>query len=662
MFNFREKKLEEERELQKLIIAIKKVEKPELNYAQKSAAKGRILQDIELRKDSDFIPFSLCALKKKIRSIGNNVVLPARLVCALKEKIMDVVERTPSVIGASPYARYSRAAVSVVLLVVFTATALFTMPFRVPVAYAGTYLDEVEGEVLVWRDGRIMKAKPDLSILEGDVVLTKEKSTVTVHFLDDSVSRLGENTGLEIRKLYSDPLHPIVSRVELYLQGGRIWTRVKNLIDDESAFKVGTLRAVADVPKKAAFDLSAMENSTRVAVFDNMVDLLPANASLDTPVKTVIAGYQAEITDGSVGGIEVKRLEADDPEVKSSKKWLALNLAKDEDYDQSLSDTAAEAVLNETGGEDAGKTVVFSSPDVENEKLYFLDHYSELIKAETMFMRGNHKEGSKLLRSFRKGIKNILDRLQVLRGSDPDNVDLLKSLMQEKINLQLKDMSNFLPGDKLYPVKEALGEVALLLTDGEVSKTQLRMSQAEQKLLEIQELLKDDNINYAAVLLNDYREKTEQVILKLDSENAGEFENKLVELITQQVQQIEVLMTIEELLADGSHADFLAEIKVFRQESLVKLLDTLEKLKGQVPAEVLLELKDVFDTYLADESDRDIMAPVFENLFNRDGVLNFIQPDSTNIPDEVGVVMILNMEATPDAQVSDPAVGQQSQN
>ena len=636
--------------MERLIIAVKKVERPVLGEAHKMAAKGRILQNIKMGRSVGFVPYGLRGIRDKVRAIGSGVILPAALVCRLKERIMDAVENSPSMFKVSPYARYFRAVMSGVLLFVFTVTALFSAPFRIPVTYASTYLDDIDGDVMVLRDGRTIEARKDLSIVEGDTILTLGQSTVTVHFLDDSISRLGENTGLEIRKLYSDPANPIVTRVKLFLREGRIWTKVVNLIDESSSFEVKTEKASADVPKKGAFDMLSRDDFTKVAVFDNMVDLMPANAPEDTPVKTVMAGYQAEISGDISGNIDVRPIAADDPEIKASTKWLAANMAKDEDYGQALTDTAENAASADAVVDVSEKNVAMSNPEIDLEKSYFLAHYNDLVKAEAMFVRGNHKEGSILLRSFRRGVNNTLQKLPALQASDPLNTGLLKNLMQEKIAVQLKDMSGFLPGDKLYPVKEALMDVELLLAEGDINKMQLRISQAEGTLLDMQQLLNEDKLDYAAALLNDYSERTAQLVIKMDSANAAELEVKLSGLIMQQVQQFKVLTAIEQSLTDEGQADFRLKIASLRRESLLKLLDTLAQLKGSVPPEILIELKDIFDTYLADEDDRDLMAPVFEKMLGADGGLNFISPDSSKMPAEIGAVMIVNMEATPDVQ------------
>ncbi len=136
----------------------------------------------------------------------------------------------------------------------------------------------------------------------------------------------------------------------------------------------------------------------------------------------------------------------------------------------------------------------------------------------------------------------------------------------------------------------------------------------------------------------------------LDSQS-DDMEGKLVSLVKQQVDQIKILTAVSEALLSSDQVDFRLQVVQIREDSLRKLISALERLEGVVPLEISLELKSIFDTYLSSESaDADMIAATFDRLLDGGHRLNFIQPDEILLLQELGVVMIVPIEATPDVE------------
>jgi len=647
MFGFGHKNRLNVEEIERLIVALKRVEKPTLSSQGLLLMKSRLLAKIRKGQRFDPLPASYRKFAVNLKLIADKVVLPSMVAAMMKARVMAVVEERAN-LNRGSYNRYFRFATAVAMLLVFIVTALFTAPFKVPLTYAATYLDDISGDVLVWRDGMYLKAQQDLVLSEGDLVLTLKNSGVTIHFLDRSLGRLSGNTGVEIRRLFSDPQNPVLTKVELYLKEGKMLAKVNNLIDEQAQFMVKTDKVVANVSKKGAFDISEDANSTKIAVFDNMVDIKPSEVHGNVLGKTVLAGYSAEIKQNDLSAIAVKPMVKSDSEVIASTKWLEAN-------DASVSSILAKSATADLIGVNELKlppssrdeTGVVLNADVKAQREYFLGKVAELKKAEVMFARGNHKEGSRLLRSFRRGVSNILAAMPALEAKDQLVSSILKHIIKEQIAEQMKDMSVFLPGDNLYPVKESLQDVILLLADNRVEKIHLMISQAENKLLEIQELLNVNKAGYAGLLLNDYKDKMDQLVLTV-----AQVENQdiLLDLVTQQIQQIKVMTAIESMLVGTANTDLLKSITVLRRETMMNLIASIQAIKDKLPQEVMLGLKDVFNTYLVDADDRAIFVPEFERLFGGVGGVNFIQPDGASVPDSVGMAGLVDLEATPDAE------------
>jgi hypothetical protein len=652
MYLFGNKTRLDDAETQKLIVAIKKLNGANCGIRNKQALKAHLFEKINSSGKPAVCPFSLAKMIERIRKISAKVFLPATESALLKERVLAGAARLSGESESSVYGRFFRPAMSILLLVVFSLTTFMAFPMKIPVAFASnTYLNDIRGDVLVMRDGHIFEGQENLSLMPGDTVTTMKNSYATVHFFDDSIGRLNENSGLEIKVLYTDPGNPLVTQVRLMLKEGRLWGRVMNLIDERAVFSVETPEIKATVVKKASFDLYTNDQITKIAVFDNAVDLVAANSKDNAPSKTVIAGYQAEINNAASGGYNLKLISDEDPEVVSSKKWVVANIAEDEKYKQTIADDVKVEVLNPENV--LSKIPVFTDENLEKQKQDFLDRYHDLITAETMLVRGNHKEGIKYIHQFKQGIQTITEALPAFAEKDQVTADALRQMMNEYVDVQMKDMAGFVPGDDLYPVKIVLEEAALLLATDDIGRTSLKFSSSAGRLLEMQALIKDGKLDYAKNVLKNYRDGTEQFILKINSGNEVELQDKLLDMIKQQIQQIKVLVAIEQSMTGEDSSGLKNEIKTFGKEIMLKLVNAIDQLDREIPTELLTELKDLYMTYYADDTDIDTVMAIFDKMIKPSSGLNFIQPDQTNIPNELGVVVIVEEEATPNAVISD---------
>jgi hypothetical protein len=649
-----------DKECERLIVALKRVDKPSLSVENKRALKDHLIASV--KSDREFLPFSLGKIAEVAKSFADKVFLPDHESVVMKEKLLVKVERIGVVSPLSIYARNFRAGMSAFLLFVFATTTFFAGQSGMQLAFASTtFLDEVQGDVLVMRDGRLIEGQKDLSLNVGDAVLTREGSSATVHFLDDSVGRLSANSRLEIEVLYNDPKNPLVTKVQLLLKEGRLWGRVINLIDDRAVFSVKTAEVNAKVSKKASFDLYSKNEVTKIAVFDNSVDLLPINALQNAPAKTVIAGYQAEVTGTGSDNVTFKPIGHDDPEVEASRVWVADNIAQDEKYSNSIVEDAAVNVL---AAEDAGKKriLTFSDEEFEKQKQYFLNSYGELLRAESMLVSGNPVGGTASLQNFVNGMKQISDVLPELKKKDAVNADLLRRMIKDRIDVQSKDMATFVHGDALYPVKSALEESSVLFAEDGVEKAWSVVSNSGGRLIEVQSMIKYDRIDEAKAVFEEYRKNTDRLVIFINNKGDSFVREKLIDLANQQMQQIKLMTAIEESLSADKFYNFRSEIRALRKEITLKLLDAFNQLGGDIPVELLTELRDFYVTYNSEDPGKDAVLSLFDGLINPAGGLNFIQPDDVvmttpkdgDLEAQLGVVMIVDSPATPDVELVTP--------
>lgn len=661
----REKIAKEEQELKTLDKEFKKLVatvKPKLAVARRANLKKTLLatikanakaQSLGVVNEADLLPSSLQKLGSQVSGIGQQLKLPFNDSASLKERLIGLIEggfvtRPSHVFGF-------KAIFSGALLVVFVISTVMVFPIQIPVSYAhGTYLSELYGDVYVLRDSGMLKGKAFLDLQEGDVILTKEKSFASIHFFDDSLGRLSENTNLQIRRLYTEPLNPLVTQVDLFLKQGHMWARVVNLIGENSTFAVGTDQAQATVAKKAAFDIADVNNSTTLSVFDNVVDVSSAD-KVNGQSKTVVAGYQAQIMVGNPN-VALQALSQANLASADFSPWVAANLSRDTVYDQKLAQDKETLLKGEDDGtslngptSDLNNVGVLTDPDIETAKQNFMQAYLQLKKGETMLVRGLHKEGIEGLGFFRAAVKNIVAKMPEFRIKDQFNADLLQSIVEEKIALQLKDLAAFLPGDRLYIAKDSLQQLQILISQGEVAQTEVKLSQAEGKLLEMQGLIKSNKLDLALTVLHNYQIQMDQFVVTITPDNFAEFKDKLSALVDQQVQQIKVLTSIEQSFNTPESAALRGEVKTVRYQTLLKLINALDKLDGLIPMDLLLELKDVVDTYMnAGTKDDGVVRAAFNRLLNN--YVNNIKAKNIKVPRQLGVLLIVTQDASGDAK------------
>jgi len=612
--------------------------------------KERLL--LEIKSESpEFLPVRLRSLGAAILKSAKFIHIPQWNAALLRERVLNNIE-----VPRRSYSAF-RTLTAGTLLFVFSVGVLIVAPMRVPMVQAkSTYLDSVSGEVMILRKASMIKAYSMMVLLEGDEILTNSDSGATIHFFEDSISRLGSNTDVQVNKLYFEPLNPLVTTVSMYVDSGRVWTRVVNL-RDSSDFFVNTDSLRTDVKKKAAFSLESSEAKSSVAVYDNVVKVAsvkePSNLS-----KTVIAGYKAEITDGDVLIEKISKVSVDEED----KVWVAANLSSDEKYKADLTEDKEDAATVA----DAQSVPVASSIDLPDSleadvvKQKIEDAYKVLVTSEAQLVRGARQEGIKGLADFRNRVAVIIGTsLPNLEENDPLYAGILRDLLIEKINIQLKDFASFRPGDRLYRAKEALQEVEVTLASTEVQKVEVQMAQAEDALLEMQELLVNGQFNLAQTLLKRYENKANKFLLTLTADNEVELSDRFAALIQRQVDNIKILTSIEQSIVYREQFVLRHNVGEVRSDTLRKVIIALEQNPNKVSDEALLQLKDLYDSYVDKESgESDLIEPAVSKLLNDDYQVQFISPDAEGAQIESGVIMLTPQEAT--ADVSEGSLGLKS--
>lgn len=671
-------------ELEQLAQQLRQMSEVELPVKEQQALKRQLFsvilagreagEEAAVRKEKqpELLPQSLRILGTRMEEIGAKTMLSIPQRAKMKERILLFIRKTDWFgLAFGPFRslgmpRLLKTAVSGAMLFVFVVTSVFLFPLQVPLTYAArlTYIDDFTGQAFVLREGKIIEAEKFFPLYEGDVLMTGQSSSITVRFFDDSVSRLDANTELEVKRLYSEPFNPVATQVELSLADGRIWTKVLNLIDENSHFSVSTQNTSATVTKKAAFDLQTHVYSTTLSVFDNVVDFTLGSDYMNQS-RPVLAGFQAQVS--VENGTSVTKivpvaegLQGD----KETARWIEANMKKDKLHTEMLVEENSKALTADSGMADLlqqdevlNNDQQLTNESIEQERLHFLDAYQRLILGQTYLMRQQGKEGMELVLEFNATVRSIMVRYQGYKQQDPLNANLLFSFMESKISQQRKDLATALPGDPLYPVKEQLDEIQLFLAGSDVEKAGMQLSQSESKLLEVQDLIEKGQYEQAEAVLVRYQRQIDHLVLKVNSGNASELQDRLVTLFDQQIQQIKVLTSIEKSLFETQSA-LIEHVRALREQLLTKLMSAFEKVEGGLPLGLIQELRDLLQTY----TDSVAYDESFAKLLNK--MLREYGQDASGaegkLPTELGIVTIVEEDATQDVQ-SEVSAGEGSE-
>ena len=659
MFFGRKRKIREETEIQELEQSLRQFAKVDLGLEDKRKMKAHLVTMIEKFSAEERYSSDLFRLRQQVQRAGARIKPSLKDRMLMKERIMAFIDRTSRVslaFGRSKAPVFFRELLTAALLLCFVVTIVFVAPLQVPVTLAAhlTYLEDFSGNVSVLRDGKIYSGTKHFSLEEGDKVITDDKGLATVHFFDDSTSRLGKNTELQLKRLYSEPFHPIVTQIEISLMEGQLWTRVVNLVDNDSQFVVDTDQTRAIVNKKAAFDFQVVSSKDILTVFDNVVGFsIKDDGAFQS--KPVLAGFQAQVDHNQAETpptiLPVDKVVGPD---SSQHAWFASNLQKDVVRAQKLvvekegnleSNTDSKTPLVSTD-KISSDTDIIANAEIEHQRQNFLESYRFLQVGETLLMHNQRIQGLKLMYQFQNGLRNFLKKNVEFKVTDPLNAALFQSFMERKIAEQRKDLATFLPGDPLYPAKEFFEETALLLVDSDIDRTLMQLTQAEDKLLEIQDLVTKGNLNQANGVLGGYKRQMDAFVLKVNPDTTTDFKNKLVPLLNRQFDHIKVLTSIEKSLDGHNQQTFLRSIRKIRYDVLGKFIATLRILPGAVPPRLIHELKDLLQTYLASAVRDDQFITTLNELLVSRGEKDMLQ-SFILIPKKLGVVTIIEDKTSP---------------
>lgn len=550
-----------------------------------------------------------------------------------------------------------KSAIASMMIVVFAFTALVLMPFNVSVTQANkwTFLEDVQGQVFVNRNGKTFSVDKDFILQEGDLLFTEENSFVIIRYLDDSVTRMGPDTSLEIKKLFVYPEDSSKTEILIDLSSGQIWNSVYNLIDKDSRFSVETKTTVANVTNSAAFTIKFTDLGTELMVFENVVDISKKSIHISS-VQPVIAGYKAQVNFEPimVSGNNYDVLIQKNSEIKSD--WVTTNLDLDKKHQDKLkkenlelSNTKKTDVVLISAGDKDQKT--FNKPELEDAKQKFVTAQKGFIEAQDLLSKSNMNnnfryQANPLLIQYKTAIREIMQDYENLNKIDAEQADVLFNLMKEEVNTYRKSLNIILPNDKLYPAKDTINTASLLLTRSTKEKEIVLLDLSRGRLYEVQKQIDQNSIRGAESSLRLYLNTLDELLKLLSQSQDADIQAELYQLLEDQIKQFAQLTSIEKELVDKNYLQMASMVEEAKVDSAEKIYDIIVLFRNKkVPFELILEFYNVLDLYFENGNFKDTTLSHLEEILSQYDEYKYWKT-TESIKQDDGLDLIGDLEST----------------
>ncbi len=497
-------------------------------------------------------------------------------------------------------------------------------------AHSQSTLEDITGDVTVDRGNITIEGYNGLVLNESDVVKTADNASASVRFIDESIGRLSENTALHIVSQKIDQFNQAQSVVEVVLDYGRFWTRVVNLIDNNSRFEVKTPSVTAVAKRRAAFDVEVSNlGSSRITAIHNRVDVRVANASRGVVETTLVKGFSANITklNGNYPVITQTPLAVLIPTVAEAKNdaWVADNLSKDVTYIEQVKEVSKQAVRDQAGSvpgnafyafeqlSDSTSLALTMYASERNKKLLALAE-KKIGQAAVLLEQGNANAAQDSLNGFLSDIEQVALWIKEQQQTNPEDVIEVKALLESLISQSHKHFSLVLPTDVTYLVKEAVAQAEFIVADNPVSKTEQQLNTATEKLIEAHDLAEQGNTPLATQQIADYNTTLNGVVVTLKQLTPGDKEKAVGALLDAKKEDIKMLEVIKETHAQtgadnsdeqstlnsvitqatSEHNDIQKQVTEAKKDSLTQIGEAVfDTQKGLTSPELLQKIEDI---------------------------------------------------------------------
>lgn len=489
----------------KLEKALYELKKPHLNDENARKMKSNIFSSIKHGQGTELYP-SLQKLKDLISKVSKDIKPNSVFRARLGETIYAFAKSKKSSFAWQWQKIFASALVAVI---VFMAGTIYIADIPTIKAARRTVIVNVSGDVDLFRGDETIDAEANMYLQQGDVLITGSNGTAIVRYIDDSVSRLSPNSELTIRKLFQDEKKKSKTEVEIEVTKGRVWNQVINIVGSESSFKVESKDVTANASERASFEVKADDSDkTLVSVYDNKIEV-----SLKDNKQMILEGYTLD-ADRVNPQVLKTILNTDEDE-----EWVNTNIEQDKQYKNDVVEENKEKSKTEAGItpenplytakkiNESTKLLLTSNPE-ENAKLKIDIAIKRLTEATVYINEDKSRDADPLIQEFKSIVNELGDAIK----ESPE----LKEYFEDAISEKSKDFTVVLPDDPLYKVKEAIRDVKKRIVLDDQEKRGVELEEAEEKLMEVKDLIKEEKDDVAEETLKQAQEAVVDIAIDDD--------------------------------------------------------------------------------------------------------------------------------------------------
>ncbi|MEK7672592.1 MAG: FecR domain-containing protein [Patescibacteria group bacterium] len=511
----------QQKEFEEMIKLMMKPSDVRLSDVKKDQLKERVFARIN----------SHVRLENTIKAVSGDITLDAYSRVTLKERILSLIEASHQKrFFWLPVFNFTKKLVSVAMVLILTLgiTMMGILQVNVGLVSAAgfTSIASVEGNAWVQRGGQIIQAVPGLKVLENDIVKT-EGGQLVIKYLDNSVSRLADDTEIVVKKLAAEHNNSTRTQVKIYLEDGEVWSKVVNLLEADSEFLIETKDVLATA-KKAAFTVKVSNEQSQIGVFNHSLEVTSENK-----IGRIITGEKLIIDEG-------KDLLAVQPisEDERNGKWVTQNMENDQIYLQELE---TQFIVEQTKSLGVDNIEDFSVDKSFREKTLLMLTFDDIDRAkleldiaEKNFIAARLQLqnpaispedkliADALMQEFSLQVEGFYQLINEVKEGDDAYAKDLGDYVEDKLLAQKKYLSLSLPGAPEYEARKIVDSLELLRAGDKNELVQIKVDQANEKLSVVEDIKQAGNQELAQTVMDEYKADMKGLINILGDLNPAE--------------------------------------------------------------------------------------------------------------------------------------------
>lgn len=447
----------------------------------------------------------------------------------------------------------------------------------------GLYEDENKlivktGNVSVTRtDGTEDEVATETTVSTGDQIVVQGGSSAEIQWFDGSITRLAGGTDIRIEEASYDPEDKSKTTIQIFANVGTIWSKVVNIIDDESEYSILSASAIAGVRGSTFNYILEEDGEPLVESIEHsafLAKLVPSKTegreenNQYEEIKTIVKGQQASLTEEKE--IEVHQIA----EEKLDDEWHADNLTEDERAEKKLKEKNLERIAELAGPlpgdpdyESKNEAIQKLLDSIENpmekvqiesqidgiriyEAVALMNNADNLIKTAEGIKETKeeqidemHALGLILMSNVHKQMGDIGQIKTLLTEGDP--IERRRNMMQIKLKLMARNLGGVLADEEnLYEMKEIIREMHIELEDDPEAKEFAEKKAMESKLFELTDLAEKDGVDPLLLeeVMHEYEEELEAMKESLEeSEEYKELFHQMLDSMSDKPVDITII-------------------------------------------------------------------------------------------------------------------------